>query len=308
MALLPQVVRVLDEYARRGGAPTHELSPDEARHKYASDPDFAGPPEPVARVWDDVIAVPEGALQARFYRPHGSASLPVLVYFHGGGWVCGGIAYVDPPLRYIANRSRCGVVSVDYRLAPENPFPAAPEDALAAARWVHRCANDLGYDPGRVAVGGDSAGGNLAAVAALMARDRAGPPLAYQVLIYPVTDYTFDTPSYCDNAEGYLLTRESMKWYWGHYLTRPEEGANPYASPLRAALEGLPSASLFTAEYDPLRDEGEQYARRLQAAGVPVRLRRYGGLVHGFFRMGGAVDQARRALDDIAADLGTALA
>lgn len=300
MPLHPRMQEVLDAYARAGGAPVHELTPAEARRKYAADPDLAGPPEPVARVWDGEIDGPGGSLPVRFYVPELDSPAPVLVYFHGGGWVCGGIRYVDPPLRSIVNRARCAAVSVDYRLAPEHEFPAAAEDAYAAVSWVAERATELGFDSDRVAVGGDSAGGNLATVAALMARDRGGPRLAYQVLVYPVTDHDFDTASYVQNAEGFLLTRDSMKWYWGHYLADERDGANPYASPLRADVTGLPPALMITAEHDPLRDEGDAYAHRLEAAGVPVRLRCLEGLVHGFFRMGDALEEAQEALDDIA--------
>jgi acetyl esterase len=300
MTLDRQTRTALDLYARAQSVPTHRLSPEEARRAYAAAPDLAGPPEPVARVWDDAIPGPQSMLPGRFYVPDIASPAPVLVYFHGGGWVCGGLEYVDAPLRSIANRAACAIVSVDYRLAPEHPYPAATEDAYAATSWVAEHAASLGFDSGRLAVGGDSAGGNLATVAALMARDRGGPPLAFQVLVYPVTNHDFTTSSYEDNAEGYLLTRDSMKWYWGHYLGESGSGADPYASPLWAGVKDLPPALVLTAEHDPLRDEGEAYARHLEAAGVSAVLRRYEGLVHGFFRMGGAVAGAQRALDDIA--------
>jgi acetyl esterase len=300
MTLDGQTRAALDLYARAQRAPTHQLSPEEARRGYAAAPDLAGAREPVARVWDGAIPGPESMLPARFYVPDIALPAPVLVYFHGGGWVCGGIEYVDPPLRSIANRALCAIVSVDYRLAPEHPYPAATEDAYAATSWVVENADSLGFDSGRVAVGGDSAGGNLATVVALMARDQGGPPLVFQVLIYPVTNYDFTTSSYDDNADGYLLTRDSMKWYWAHYLGDSGTAGHPHASPLRADVNDLPPALVLTAEYDPLRDEGEAYARHLEASGVSVVLQRYDGLVHGFFRMGGAVRAAQRALDDIA--------
>jgi acetyl esterase len=305
MTLDRQTKAALGEYARAQRVPTHLLSPSEARRAYATTPDLAGAPEPVAKVWDDLIPGPDSMLPARFYLPEVSLPAPILVYFHGGGWVCGGIEYVDPPLRSIANRAKCGIVSVDYRLAPEHPFPAAPEDAYAATSWVAAHARALGFDPGRMAVGGDSAGGNLATGVALMARDRRGPLLKLQVLVYPATNHDFTTASYRDNATGYLLTADSMRWYWSHYLgEETRNGGHPYASPLRANAVGLPPALVVTAEYDPLRDEGEAYARHMQEAGVDVVLRRYDGLVHGFFRMAGAVGSARRALDDIAHALG----
>ena len=299
-----EIQAALDEYARAQRVPTHRLSPTEARRTYAAAPDLAGAREPVAKMWDDLIPGPQSMLPARFYLPEVSSPPPVLMYFHGGGWVCGGIEFVDPPLRSIANRARCGIVSVDYRLAPEHRFPAAPEDAYAATTWVAEHGGSLGFDRSRIAVGGDSAGGNLATVVALMARDRQGPRIALQVLVYPVTNHDFTTASYRDNATGYLLTTDSMKWYWAHDLGDAGDGGHPYASPLRASVEDLPAALVMTAEYDPLRDEGEAYARHMQGAGVDVVLRRYDGLVHGFFRMGGAVKAAQQALDDIAEALG----
>ena len=189
------------------------------------------------------------------------------------------------------------MLSVDYRLAPEHRFPTAAEDAYAAAEWMSRQAPDLGVDPRRIAVGGDSAGGNLAAVAALMARDRGGPPLSFQLLVYPVTDHDLDTPSYRQNADGYLLTREAMRWFWNHYLGGTGAGHHPYASPLRAErLTGLPPALVQTAEFDPLRDEGEAYAWRLRAAGVPVTLTRYPGMIHGFQGLNGYCPEAAWAV------------
>jgi acetyl esterase len=196
------------------------------------------------------------------------------------------------------------VVSVDYRLAPEHKFPAAAEDAYAATVWVASHAEELAADVSRIVVAGDSAGGNLAAVAALMARDRGGPRLALQLLIYPVTDAACDTPSYRENADGYLLTASAMKWFWGHYLSDPGGGADPYASPLRAAdLAGLAPALILTAEFDPLRDEAEAYATRLKEAGVVVRMKRYDGMIHGFFGMGDFLDRAAEAM----AEAGTAV-
>jgi acetyl esterase len=189
------------------------------------------------------------------------------------------------------------VASVDYRLAPEAPFPAAPEDCYAATRHLAGHAAELGADPARVAVAGDSAGGNLAAVVAQLARARGGPRLVHQLLVYPVTDHSFDTVSYRENAQGYLLSRDLMKWFWRHYLARPEDGASPLASPLRAPdLGGLPPATVITAGFDPLRDEGEAYAERLRGAGVPTELLRYDGLFHGFFGMGESIERARDAM------------
>jgi len=203
---------------------------------------------------------------------------------------------VDGICRALANGARCVAVSVEYRLAPEHRFPAAAEDAYAATCWVAANAASLGVDPARVAVAGDSAGGNLTAVVALMARDRGGPPLVQQVMIYPVTDSVFDTPSYRDNGSDYLLTKDAMVWFWGHYASSAADRVSPYAAPLRAeTLNGLPPALVITAEYDPLRDEGEAYATRLRAAGVPTMLTRYPGMIHGFFGMTRMLDQAKHA-------------
>ena len=215
----------------------------------------------------------------------------------------------DGVCRQLANRAGCAVVSVDYRLAPEAKFPAGPEDCYAAARYAAEHAGELGVDAARIAVAGDSAGGNLAAVVALMARARRGPALCHQLLVYPVTNHDFETASYHENAEGYLLTRAMMQWFWGHYLATPEAGEDPWASPLREPdLSGLPAATVLTAEYDPLRDEGEAFAERLRAAGVPTSLTRYDGMFHGFFGMTAAIDRARDALDHAAGALRSAFA
>jgi acetyl esterase len=230
-----------------------------------------------------------------------------IVYFHGGGWVLGDLDSHDAVCRALANASGSIVISTDYRLAPEHRFPAAADDAYAATRWVADNATLLRIDPKKVAVAGDSAGGNLAAAVTLMARDQAGPDLAFQVLIYPVTDANFDTPSYIENAVGYLLTRTGMQWYWNHY-TAEADRTNPYASPSRATTLGaLPPALVITAEYDPLRDEGEAYATALRSAGVPTTLTRYPGLVHGFLGYFGIFDESRAAIAEIGAAVRAAL-
>jgi acetyl esterase len=230
--------------------------------------------------------------------------LPLLVFFHGGGFVIGDIDTHDATCRGLAKAAHCIVVSVDYRLAPEHPFPAAPEDCYAATVWVADNAASLGGDGARLAVGGDSAGGNLAAVVALMARDRGGPALTHQLLIYPVIDHNFDTASYVENGRGYLLSREMMMWFWGLYLEDAGDGSKPYASPIRAEdLSGLAAATIISAEFDPLRDEGEAYARRLGDADVAVTARRYDGMVHGFFAMTAVLDRAREAVAFAAAEL-----
>ena len=215
----------------------------------------------------------------------------------------------DGVCRALANGAGCIVVSVDYRLAPEHKFPAAADDAFAATEWVAKHAVEIGGDPSRVAVAGDSAGGNLAAVVAQTAKDRGGPKLAFQLMVYPVTDYDFDTGSYRDNAEGYMLTTAAMKWFWNHYLPDEKAGLDPQASPLRADdLSGVPPALVITAEFDPLRDEGEAYAARLASAGVPAKSTRYDGMIHGFFSMSALLPQGRQAIEEAATALREAFA
>jgi len=264
--------------------------------------------DPVAEVRDLVVAGPAGEIPVRLYRPAGSApsdTLGVLVWFHGGGWVIGSVEGSDGTCRSLANRSGAAVVSVEYRLAPEHRFPAAVEDCWAATGWVADHAGQLGVDPSRVAVGGDSAGGNLAAVVALMARDAGGPALAHQVLVYPAVDARMGTASIVENAEGYLLTRADMAWFYDHYLGgRTDAVADWRLSPiLHERHDGLPAAIVITAGYDPLRDEGEAYAEKLRQAGVAVRHTRYDGEIHGFFGMLGQIDAAEQANDEVAAAL-----
>jgi acetyl esterase len=243
-----------------------------------------GAVDEVRHVEDERIPGPAGPLRVRVYRPETDAPLPALVYFHGGGWVVGSIESHDPVCRAIAARTPCVVVSVDYRLAPENCFPAAVEDAWAATAWVAEQASSLGADPARLAVGGDSAGGNLAAVVALRARDR-GLALGLQILIYPVTDHDLESAGYVEHGVGLNLTRAKMEWYWRQYLGAAD-GAHPEASPIRAAdLRGVAPALVQTAEYDPLCSEGEDYGRALEQAGVPVTLTRYDSQIHGFVRL-----------------------
>jgi acetyl esterase/lipase len=304
MGLDPQAQALLTQLVASRLPPLNRLSPQEARRAAAELASLHGAPDAVARVEDRTIPGPEGALQIRVYAPDGRGPFPVLVYFHGGGWVIGNLDTVDGPCRAMANAACCVVVSVDYRLAPEHKFPAAAEDAYASVQWVATNAPTIDVDPTRIAVGGDSAGGNLAAVVALMGRDRGAPLLSYQVLVYPVTDAACDTASYRENADGYLLTRDMMRWFWGHYLRNDADSQNPYASPLRAQdVRGVPPALIVTAEFDPLRDEGEAYAARLRAAGVPVQLTRYDGMIHGFFGMASLLDQAHVAIGEAATAL-----
>ena len=304
MPLDPQARMLMDQVAASGIRPFEEASVAEARQTIMMLATAAGEPEPVAKVENHIVPGPAGDIPLRLYTPEGRGSLPVLVFFHGGGWVIGNLETHDAVCRLLTNRARCLVASVDYRLAPEHPFPAAAEDAYAATRWVARSAATIGGDPARVAVGGDSAGGNLAAVVSLMARDRGGPSLVHQLLVYPATDAPGETGSYRDNAEGYFLTAAAMRWFWNHYTGAAANALDPYACPLRAtSLRGLPPALVITAEFDPLRDEGESYGLLLRKAGVDARVKRYDGQVHNFFVMPGAFDTGRRAVSDAGAAL-----
>ena len=289
--------------------PFNELGVEGARAAIATLAAGAGDPEPIHRVEDRRIPGPAGDIPIRIYTPEGDAPLPLLVFFHGGGWVIGSIATHDALCRQLANAAGCIVVSVDYRLAPEHAFPAAAEDAYAATRWVGENARTIGGDAARIAVGGDSAGGNLTAVVALMARDRGGPRLVFQLLVYPVTDAPSDNASYRENGKDYFLTTAQMDWFWKLYAGSAPNLDDPYLCPLRAKnLDRLPPALVVTAEHDPLRDEGEAYARRLDQAGVSARAKRYAGVFHGFFAMAQLLGRAREATDDATAALRSAFA
>jgi acetyl esterase len=264
------------------------------------------PGDMLASVQDMELPISEGSIPVRVYTPPGSGPFPLLVYFHGGGWVIGSIATHDAVARALAARGGCVTISVNYRLAPEDPFPAAVEDAYAAVAWAAQEALTLNGDSRRIAVAGDSAGGNLAAVIAIMARERRGPALTAQVLIYPVTDLSnFSTSSYEMFAEeGHGLNRSDMAWFREHYLSTSDICNDPMASPLlNEDLSGLPPAIVVTAEFDVLRDEGEAYAARLEAAGVQVVWKRYNGMMHGFVNLFGLVPRANACLDDLAAAL-----
>jgi acetyl esterase len=308
MPLHPQVSAVLEQMRATGGPPLEEMSVEQARagHLRAAE-SLGGAPEEVASAVD----IAAGPLRLRAYRPRGAGPdrlLGGVLYLHGGGWVTCDLDTHDRLCRSLANRSGAAVVAVDYRRAPEHPFPAAVDDGLEALAWLRAHAAEVGVDPARLAVAGDSAGGNLAAVIARRDREAGGaPPLLLQVLIVPITDGAMDSPSYAENAQGFYLTRAGMGWYWGHYLAGADP-LHPDASPLRAAdLGGLPPALVLTAEYDPLRDEGEAYAERLRAAGVAVDCRRRAGMVHGYLRWTAAVDEAAVSLDEIGAALREAL-
>lgn len=298
MPIDPQIQALLD---KGSGVPqTHTLPVAEARRLYEARIAAMAPPAEVAKVEPRVMDGPGGPLALRVYTPVGDGPFPLMVFFHGSGFVLCSLDTHDGMCRNLCAGAACVVVSVDYRLAPEHKFPAGIEDCLYAVRWAAAHASELGTDPTRIAVAGDSAGGNMAAVAALRLRDEGGPALCAQLLLYPVTDYhTPGTPSYEENAEGYGLTRDTMKWFWKHYLSDPAQGAHPHASPLRARdLSGLPAALVITAEYDPLRDEGELYADKLRAAGVPTAMTRYDGVNHGFMFWVGVADKAGAAMNE----------
>ena len=305
----PQVQAVLDRGAAAGAPPLHEQSVEQARQAHTdATPTLVGPAEEVAEVLERSVAGPAGDVPVRVYVPAGAGAPALTVFMHGGGWVLGTLDSYDALCRALANASGTVVVSVGYRLAPEHPFPAAVEDSWAALLWACKHGAELGADVGRVAVAGDSAGGNIAAVLARRARDEGGPPLRFQLLVYPVIDAAMDTESYEEAAYDYYLEREGMAWFWRHYLA----GADPAsadASPLRASdLRGLPPAHVITAQYDPLRDEGEAYARALAEAGVPTTLRTHEGMTHGFFRWRADIDEAHSAMDEVARALRAALA
>jgi len=302
MPLDPQAQQVIEQMAALGFPPAHTVSPEQARLNNKARPRAAGPE--VARVDDRRIPGPGPEIPVRLYTPAGAGPFPILAWFHGGGWVIGDLDTADATARHLCVGAGCVVVSVDYRLAPETKFPGAADDCYAATQWAVRQAAALNGDPDRIAVGGDSAGGNLAAAVTLMARDRGGPALHFQLLVYPVTHRNYTTSSYQRYADGYLLSRDSMRWYWNHYLRDEADANNPYAAPLLAKdLGGLPPALVITAECDPLCDEGAAYAQRLQSAGVRTTYSCYDGMIHGFFGMPAVLDQGRQAVAEASAAL-----
>jgi acetyl esterase len=301
MPVDPQIQTLLDKGT--GVPATHTLTVEAARTQYDARISLMALPAPVGDVTERTVEGPGGSMILRVYTPRSPGSYPLLVFFHGSGFVLCSLNTHDGMCRNLCAGADCLVVSVDYRLAPEHKFPAAIDDCVFATRWVADHATELNGDAARLVITGDSAGGNIAAATALRLRDEGGPPLCGQLLLYPVTDYhTPGTPSYEANAEGYGLTRDTMKWFWDHYLTDPSEASNPYAAPLRARdLSGLPPALVITAEYDPLRDEGERYAERLRDAGVGTALLRYDGMNHGFLFWVGLVDKAGDAMAEACA-------
>ncbi len=301
----PQAEALLQQMAQMNLPPLHTLTPTQAREMMRGMSALSGEPEVVANVENLTIPGPGGRIPVRIYTPRGDGPFPTLVFFHGGGWVICDLDTHDNLCRSLTNGACCVVVSVDYRLAPEHKFPAAVEDAYAATQWVANNAHRINGDPARIAVGGDSAGGNLAAVVAMMARDQDGPALTYQLLIYPATDVSSaNTDSHRNYADGYFLTRGDGEWFCGHYLNCEEDRLHHRASPLLAPdLSGLPPALVITAEFDVLRDEGESYAKRLKKAGVSVKCTRYKGMIHGFMSMDGLLNQAGTGIEEASAAL-----
>ena len=307
MPLDPQAQQVLDLIAELGLPPAHTVSPEEARINAAARPRAAGPE--VAKVEDRKISGSGPEIPVRIYTPAGPGPFPILVWYHGGGWVVGDLESADASARHLTVGAECVTVSVDYRLAPDTKFPGPADDCYDATVWAAQNAANINGDASRLAVGGDSAGGNLAAAISLMARDRGNPSLAFQLLVYPVTARNFNTNSYQQNADGYLLSKASMEWYWDHYLQSHADASNPYAAPLAASdLSHLPPALVITAEFEPLCDEGEAYAQRLQDAGTPTTYTRYDGMIHGFFGMPAVIDKSKQAVAEAAAALKQAFA
>lgn len=305
MALDPQAKVILD-FMADSGFTFDGMTPEELRARMG----MTAMPSPIelASIDDRTIPGPAGEIPVRIYRPSDEPGLPVTVFFHGGGWVIGDLESHDHCCRTIASKAGCVVVAVDYRLAPEAKFPAAFDDAWAATEWVATHADDLGVDTDRLAVAGDSAGGNLAAVVANTARDHEHIEIVSQVLIYPVVDGTCDRPSMTENAEGYMLTRSAMDFFHGHYATSDADLTDERFSPIFSDLSGAPSAVVITAGFDPLRDQGNAYAARLRDAGVDVDHVEYEGMFHGFFSMDAGLDVAKDAQEQVAVALRAAFA
>lgn len=305
MSLHKQVQALLAEAAASSAPLLHTVPVDVARKLYDKGTELTRgqPPEPLSV---DSLSLPGPAsdLTAWLYRPSSQSDLPLLVFFHGGGFTIGSLQSHDVVCRTLCVEANCLVLSVDYRMGPEHRYPAAVEDAWAATRWAAANAARLGADPRRIAVGGDSAGGNLAAVVCLLARDANAPPLVQQLLIYPCTDMSCEFPSHTRFADGYRLTRDLIEWFYQHYFAPDEDILHWRASPLRANdFRGLPPALVMSAGFDPLQDENRAYASKLEAAGVPVHYSHYGDMIHGFITMPGPLDRAREALSECAAVL-----
>lgn len=300
MPLNPQVKGFLETLAAAGAQPFHTMEPPQCRVAINMLMKMMPPSAAqIAGARDTRIAGPAGELKLRIYTPNGKGPFPILMYFHGGGFVIGDLDTFDSLCRETCAGAGVVVVSVDYRLAPEHPFPAASDDCLAATRWAAAHAAEINGDAGRIGVSGDSAGGNLATVTALRLRDEGGPALKAQLLVYPVVDADPDAyPSMTENAEGYLLSRKDMEWFVGHYVKDAAALTSTVLRPLKAeSLKGLPPALVITAEFDPLRDEGNAYAAKLEAAGVAVESKCYEGAIHGFYTFFGGLILGRQAVD-----------
>ncbi|HEV3226597.1 MAG TPA: alpha/beta hydrolase [Acidimicrobiales bacterium] len=292
MPVDPAIQTMLDQLAEAGGPTLEQAGVEQAREMIRMLAVLEGDPAPLERVEDIEV----GGVAARLYATGSGGARPILVWIHGGGWVIGDLETADRTCRKLAIGTDAIVISLDYRLAPEHPFPAGPDDCVAALAWIIDHAAEIGGDRSRIALGGDSAGGNLSAITALHARDN-GIPLRFQLLVYPATDLTLSSASIDENGEGYLLTKESMVWFTGHYLTGGTDPKDPRVSPLYTDdLTGVAPALVITAEFDPLRDEGEAYAERLKDAGVPVTLRRFDGQIHGFYPLGSITEGANEAI------------
>lgn len=310
MPLDPIAAGLLQQMEEAGAPPIDSLAPPEAREAAAGFAALAGELEEVQETKELKIPGPGGDILVTLITPKGAAATSgCLIYYHGGGWVIGDRDTLAPACHQLAARSGMRVANVEYRLAPEHKFPAPFDDCYAVFEWFTKNGASVGVDSTKLAVGGDSAGGNLAAAVALKARDNNVSGLKLQLLVYPVTDHSYGTVSYKDNGDGYLLTKNMMTWFWDHYLASPEDGKNPYVSPLQAKdVKGVAPAVVYTAEFDPLRDEGEAYSTRLKDAGLLLHSKRYDGQIHAFFQMGGVFPAASDAYADAANHMKKALA
>ena len=307
MPIDPQAQTVLNIMAEANLPPTNSLSPAQVRTNFRLRPIEPGPA--LFKVEDYMVPGESGLLTARIYVPKSDDLLPILVWFHGGGWVVGDLDTTDGTARQLADQGDCIIASIDYRLAPETKFPGPVEDCYAATRWIAEHASQFGGDKNRVGVGGASAGANLAACVALMSRDRATPSLMYQLLVYPVTGVNFNTDSYLKNAVGYGLTRDTMIWYWNQYLRDDSDKKNPYAVPSEAHdFTGLPPALIISAGFDPLCDDASSYVELLRQGTNSVEYYHYDGMIHGFFGMTTNLDVAKKAVSDAAGAMKTAFA
>lgn len=296
-----QMKKIIKNFKASGSPPLGSLPPEQEREAFIATNKTSGKKlEPVHKIVNRTIQGPGGNIPIRVYTySQDMERQPAIVFFHGGGFVTGNLETHDYICRTITNKAECVVVSVDYRLAPEHPFPAAVEDCYAATQWISQHATELNIDPSRIAVGGDSSGGNLATVVSYQAKQKGSPKLICQMLLYPLTQFSIDTVSRRENGKGYVLTRDALKYYRNHYLATLKEAENPFASPLLIEeVSSLPPAIIVTAEYDPLRDEGEAYGNRLKEAGVPVTLTRYNGVIHGFIAMAAFLKQGKNALEE----------